>query len=183
MSITQTKFRIYFPKSYRTFLRVFVQFSNNKIIFVIKLPILTSEIYYYYHLIPVPVQNITIIPITPYLGMSTNDYITSSECQKIEDVYICSSPSQPKDNTCLVQLISKADHSNCQVHHVTISKPIITQLEENHILVIPVNILQIPNCQNGIQTIDKPTIIHLPQGCNIIIANQRFTATQSQIPI
>lgn len=171
-------------QNYYSYLGTTVHFSDELIIFVISLPILTTEIYSYYHLIPVPVQNLTIIPNTPYLGMSTDTYIaTAQSCPKIEDVYICNSPSQPRDDSCLIQLLSEADHNHCPVHHVSVTKPIFTMLEENHILIIPVNTLQIPDCQNGIQTINQPVVLHLPTGCSTTIANQRFTATKSEVAL
>lgn len=63
------------------------------------------------------------------------------------------------------------------------TKPIFTTLEENHILIIPVNTLQIPDCQNGIQTINQPVVLHLPTGCTTMIANQRFTATKDEVAL
>ncbi|KAJ8972834.1 hypothetical protein NQ317_001094, partial [Molorchus minor] len=136
----------------------------------------------YHH--EVPYHNLTIIPSVPYLGMSTETYIATSEsCPKIEDTYICDATSQPKDDSCLVQLLSSANHKNCPVHQVMVQKPILSMIEENHILVIPVTNLQVPDCQNGIHSIDRPVILNLPEGCSTTIANQRFIATKSKIPL
>ncbi|KAJ8972985.1 hypothetical protein NQ317_019016 [Molorchus minor] len=121
----------------------------------------------------IPYHNLTIIPSVPYLGMSTETYIATSEsCPKIEDTYICDATSQPKDDSCLVQLLSSANHKNCPVHQVMVQKPILSMIEENHILVIPVTNLQVPDCQNGIHSIDRPVILNLPEGSEKVKLSQ-----------
>lgn len=171
-------------QNYYSYLGASVHFIDGQIVFVIYMPILTAEIYSYYHLIPVPVQNLTIIPANPYLGMSTEYYIASPEtCPKIEDIYICNRPSQIKDDSCLIQLLSNADHSHCQVHHVLLTKSLVSMLEENYVLVVPASPIQVPNCQNGIKTLTQPAILQLPKGCSITIGNQRFSATKTEIQL
>jgi hypothetical protein len=64
--------------------------NKDKIIFAIIMPIFNPDNFDYYHLYPIPHNNLTIIPEQPLLMLSSlNHQYEDEPCGAIEDLYIC----------------------------------------------------------------------------------------------
>lgn len=119
--------------------------NQNRINFVLEVPIVEKEIYNYFRLYPLPVfhenQLRLIIPQNFYLILNENNYATSSQrCHEILDNnFLCQENTlQIQDNPpCEIQLINYAnDASACKSTSVTLSKTKVQKLEKDYWIVI-----------------------------------------------
>ena len=132
--------------------------QNNKITFILEIPIVEMEEYDYYHLYSLPViQNDTfffVLPQSKFLALNDKKFIAlENKCLQVSpEEFLCQdgSPMQIKeeDAPCEVQLLSYAKNvTNCQPVPVYITDTKIQKLENNKwIIVSPKNVVLKQKC-------------------------------------
>lgn len=153
--------------------------NDDKILFVIHLPLIDPITYSYYHVVPIPINNQMIIPVSPYLALTQNDQLNTEEpCPKLEDFYICSPEKQIHffRDTCIAPAILHKNPKKCNKVHVDIEDDIVKRIEDNLIIIIPkTNITIEEQCPDVItKKIDKPSIYSVPENCKTTILNRIF---------
>lgn len=164
---------------------------NNKITYLLHVPIMYPNNFDYYHLfsIPIPSQSQfkAIMPNNKYLLKSELYYAFESDaCTKIKPRnYICKklNVQEVKDsNVCEVQLLNMKNTSICQQIEVTLSKPMVKQLEKSTqwIGIFPTNeIIKLKcNQQEEIIKVNGTYLINIPIGCQIIVNQDKITNDQ-----
>lgn len=162
-----------------------VSFQNNKIIFAVHLPILSSENYDYFHLYPVPKNNLTIVPELPYLILGTEKYqYQETECPVVEDIYMCPNRIEPIEDDCVINLIRKAADDHCQTTPIHMKYPLSEQISNQYVLIVPTSnsiTIQKDCSSNGYITIHEPTLIKLPKNCSIQIGHLLYTSHEEMV--
>lgn len=131
--------------------------KENKIFFIIEIPIVEPDDYILYHLYPIPVSSNNIfqiiIPRNRYLILNEHSYsLFNDRCQETStESFICkeNSPLQiSEDPPCEVQLLQYSQHpSNCQPIGTTVESFKLQNLEnEKWLLVFPEESIAIQQC-------------------------------------
>lgn len=155
--------------------------KNNKLIFIIELPIVEIEHYYHYHLFSFPVENHNnifqfVIPKTKFLFLNEHSYsLTNKECQEIiPGEFICHLPdSRPVNENapCEIQLIQfTKNYSNCHPNYMMLKDEKIQKIQHNQWIVILPEETTITNyCNNGEEksSLKGSYVIKIPEDCKI----------------
>lgn len=162
--------------SYYQLYKTGVTFHDNKIIFVIKIPIIKSAIYDYYQLFPSPRHSKVIIPQYPYLALNNEEYFYGDlVCPKIENSIICNEKDLKKTpDECIVPLLRTGSIKQCTPMQVTLSVPIIKQINPEYLLVLSSTPIKIKSCKKMYHIINETSIVRIPYGCQVEIENQKF---------
>lgn len=167
--------------------------KENKIIFILEIPIVETEGYNYYHLYALPViQNNSfsfILPQSKYLTLNEQNYMLFDEkCLQVgSEEYIChtSNPIRVKeeDAPCEVQLLSFSKNpTNCQPIPVHIPDMKIQKAEHNKwIFVSPGSVLVKQKCGNDRENkqIYGTFIIEVDSKCEVQIGNIQIKSYQN----
>lgn len=140
---------------------------NNKLVFVLEVPLIESNTYTYYKVIPIPVYNpktlktTTIIPEHPYLMVNRLKYKpVVNLCEEIEDnKFLCSSDDLIPYSTeiCIEQIMMlKENCTKCHQHVIHMEKEKIQKVTENYWLIYSENGLIITEHCN--EEVNKQTI-------------------------
>lgn len=153
-----------------------VSFTQNKVIFAIHIPILDPNTFDYFHLYPIPKNNLTLIPESPYLilGTSVHQY-EENECPSIENTYLCQNHLEPIEEDCIITMIQEAKSTNCQAVPVYMHKYLTRQISNQYVLVVPadrrIRIRQ--QCTNsghlGHLVVHQPSLLKIGTNCSIQI--------------
>lgn len=176
---------------YYKFLDVGSYFSDNKLVFVISIPIMYKASFIYYHLFPIPSSNNTIlIPPKSYLVMNDNAYQYLEEpCIVLEkDIYYCHEDTLKsnidKNPDCIYTLIkSQKLLPSCQFRPVKIDGVIFEKINDG---------CYILNCQNSTKfhlqcvhdeyvMINGSYLLELPENCTASTENASFTNQRNVI--
>ncbi|KAH0808961.1 hypothetical protein GEV33_013830 [Tenebrio molitor] len=135
------------------------------------MPIFNSDNFDYYHLYPIPQNNLTIIPEQPFLMLSSlNHQYEDEPCGAIEDLYICPDKLNPNGEDCVISLILNVKKKKCSLTPIHTPHTITKRLSHNCVLVIPGTTIKKKkkSCEsNGYFIIEKPSVIKIPHHCKI----------------
>ena len=162
--------------SYYQFLGTQVKFSNTKVIFAIHVPILRPETLTFLHIYPV-IQNQTIfVPKYPYLAHKrTQSQFSTHTCPVVEDTYFCVEEFHPRDQ-CTEHLLDGQQVDNCQTLKLQLEEPIIEQITQETVLILPtkpVKLLAKCSTDQYIQ-ITQSVLVTIPETCEIQISEKKF---------
>lgn len=160
---------------------------NNKITYLLHLPIMYPIQFNYYHLYSIPIfdqgQFKTIIPNKKYL-LKGKSYFTyeSDICTKIRpNYYICKKLNIEEirgNSPCAIQLLELKNTSNCQQTIIKLTKPIIKQLDETTkwISIFPNTETVKLKCleEEEILNIIGTYLIDIPIGCELITSQEKI---------
>lgn len=149
-------------------------YVDNKIVFILKFPILHSNIYTYYHLFPTPTVNNTIlIPPKPYLAMNDDDHrYMDKECKRFHKVYYCQEgelTTNTNPNDCIYQLMLKQEIiSSCSFVQFKAESEILQKLDDYHYILSCTKITKVQlHCdRDAYQSLQGTYLIEVPEGCN-----------------
>lgn len=194
LEITEYLHNIYGPSKIVNFNNVYyyyqlagiqVKFDEKKIIFAIHMPILISNYFRTFHLIPLPYKNSIILPEKPYLILGTNYHqFEESPCQKVEDQYLCRQHEDPVPDTCILPLM-RAEKSDCDTMKADLVHPIIQEINEKFLLILPASkpVKATTDCEKKtLKILQTNTLVKIPKGCSIHIENSTF-ANKEEITI
>lgn len=166
---------------------------NNKITYLLHLPIMYSETFNYYHLYSIPVysqsQFKAIIPNDKYLIKNELYYAYQSDiCRKIiPRYYICKKLNLQNIKTespCEIQLLDVKNTSSCQKINIQVSKPILKQLEDTTqwIGIFPAKEIINLKCQQQeeILKLIGSYLINIPVGCHITTSQRKVISNDEQ---
>lgn len=162
---------------------------NNKIVYVMHIPVVHAQVFDYFHLYAVPIhekdQFKVVIPQQKYLAI-TQEYYTyyASNCKIIKlGLYMCSNKELidiSSDTSCEVGLLSnQMTKATCRQTRVIIKDTVKNRLEtlNQWILVIPrirPVIMQCPGEGSETQNIEGTYLLKLPAGCQVTIDKQQI---------
>ncbi|XP_050311186.1 uncharacterized protein LOC126746836 [Anthonomus grandis grandis] len=161
--------------------------KENKIFFIIEVPIVELENYVLYHLypLPVPLNSIyqIIIPQSQYLILNEHSYVLfNAKCQEVAtEIYLCkeNSPlSVSEDPPCEVQMMLYSKHpSNCRAIQTEIKSLKIQKLEqEKWIIVSPQKTVAVQQCGHNKENIpiQGTLVLELNPSCTIQIQDYQI---------
>ena len=173
--------------------------KNKTIVFIISLPIVSSQAFDYYKLYSVPIagnqSHHTIIPPRPYYLSSEQYYMyVQEECLNLEPTsYFCKEDhkiSYDDATNCLGRLLQLENKpSNCEYTTIEITEDIIEQISEEYYLIVTPSPREIEtNCENRkLLQLHGSYLIHLPTGCSfstshVLYQNQKIQS-KDQFPV
>lgn len=166
------------------FLDVSSYFSDNKLVFVIKVPIFFKDIFTYYYLFPIPTSNSTIlIPNKSYLVMNENAYqYLDIPCDRVENIHYCQSGNtllqEAKYNSdCVYTLITTQKlTSQCQYHQINIDQEIFEMINNEYYIIFSHNFtkLHIQCVQDEYLQIKGVYLLRLPENCSASTEKLKF---------
>lgn len=149
--------------------------NNDRLVFVLEIPLVYPEKYSYYKIVPIPIRNpetqktITIIPKHPYLMVNRLNYRpVRRPCPEIEDnKSICSGDDlvpEPAESCIEDIMLLKENSTNCIQNFIQIEETKIQQMTKHHWLVYAVNnIIIMENCHEDTRKYSiKGTYILIP---------------------
>lgn len=163
--------------------------NNNKLVFVLEVPLIDNETYNYYKVIPIPIfhspNTFTIIPKYPYMMVNRLKYIpVVSPCVEIEnDKVLCAETNvvQYPTETCIEQImLLKNNYKSCIQNHIEIEKTKIQKVTNNQWLVYSEeNLIITENCNAEIlkYTVLGTYIVTPGQQCETQIGDVIVTGT------
>lgn len=170
---------------------------NNKITYLLHVPIMYPFTFDYYHLYSVPVfaksQFKAIIPRNKYLLKNELYYIfqQDSPCIEIKPQYhICQKldiQEIKEDSACEIQLLNAklSSSTTCQYTNIKISKPIIKQLEKSNqwIGLFPQHVICKLKCyqQEEITNLIGTYLFEIPAGCSLETPDQSIKNVQHSL--
>lgn len=162
-----------------------VFFYNSKIIFAIHFPIANTFKYNFYHLYPVPHNNLCIFPPYPYLALANMEkFYQSHECPQLENTFICTNPILMKEDNCILPLISKGSGENCTFSKTVTKRTLIQQISPMEIILIPDHndVIQV-QCDDKTSYIKITTskLLTLNSNCIIQINNKHIYTKSTKI--
>lgn len=120
-------------------------FKNNELIFVMEIPLIKKDTYFYYKIVPLPITNpetnltLIILPKYPYLivkGLKASSLATP--CRILEDgIYLCDEIQTivPVEDTCILDLMKYSKKASCTQISVELEEVKIQPLHTNRWLV------------------------------------------------
>ncbi|RVE40140.1 hypothetical protein evm_015210 [Chilo suppressalis] len=122
--------------------------NKNRLVFVLEVPLITTETYIYYKIIPIPVikaqETHTIIPRFPYLLVNRSKYRpVMNPCEELEDnKFLCSDDNMPqyRNETCIEQImLIKNNYSECRQYAIQIKELKIQKIYGNKWMIFSKN--------------------------------------------
>lgn len=165
------------------FLDVGSYFSDNKLVFVVRVPIYYKDIYTYYQLFPLPTSNDTIlIPNQSHLVMNENAYqYLDTPCNKIENFYYCKNTillrDSKRDPDCIYTLITSQElSSQCQYQRITIAQEIFEKINDEYYIYVSLNTtkLRIQCAQEEYLQVKGIYLLKLPENCSASNGKLKF---------
>lgn len=162
-----------------------VSFIQNKIIFAVHFPILHPNTFDYFHLYPIPKNDLTLIPESPYLilGTAAHQY-QDDECPRVEDLHICPDHLHPTEEDCIISIIKEAETNNCQSIPVHVHRHFVQLINDQYVLVVPAtNTIKIKQkcSSNGHLVVHQPSLLKIAPNCSIWVDNIVYSNKQQSI--
>lgn len=151
-----------------------VLIKDRMVLFKIHIPLITTS-YKYFQLYSIPISNMTIIPLEPYLLLNDlENWATSIRCPKIENFHYCLQNDLYRSQSCLATLINTG-RNLCHGISIHLQNSSVEQINPNQILVIPTRPEKVKSYCNGqgLHEIHKPSIIYL-ENCKIDVLGKIF---------
>lgn len=162
--------------TYYQFLGTQVSISDSKLTFAIHFPILLTETFEFYHLIPVIQNHKMFTPLYPYLARKQETtQFENEECPSLEATYYCHQDYIPQDN-CTIRLLNGNPPVDCHVLEVNVLETISEQITDDEVLIIPSKEEKIVSKCKSDQYIQiaSPTLFKIPQDCEIWTGPKKF---------
>lgn len=166
-------------------------YTDNIILFIIKIPIMYEQEYSFYHLFPTPTINYTIIiPSKPYLAMNGKMYqYMSNNYKKFKDTCYCNKLNlmeNPQHTDCIYSLILHQELlSTCQ-HTVTkLTAKIIEKMDDWHYITsFPKRTKITTHCDKKDHNFIQGTFLQeIPEGCTFASESNKITNRQNILKI
>ncbi|CAH0553068.1 unnamed protein product [Brassicogethes aeneus] len=168
--------------------------KNEKIYFIIEIPIVEKLPYSYFHLYSIPVKTIhsynIIIPQTKYLALNEKFYTLSNErCKQVANMeFLCNAQQSHKisqNSPCEVQLLQFTNsYKKCAQKQVEIQNPKFEKLKENRWLIILPNETVItsecPTSKEKISLIGN-FVMEIPETCQVHIEEKILKTYQNPV--
>lgn len=150
-------------------------YVDNTLVFVLKIPIMYSNIYDYYHLYPTPTYNNTLlIPIQPYLAMNSDSYWYMDEvCNQFKNTYYCKMKSFTKTRNpddCIYSLILKQKITDkCTYIQYNITSEVIDKIDDYNYLITCPAVTKISSVctEESFNFIQGTYLVEIPKGCKL----------------
>lgn len=179
---------------YQNFIKVDCFILNNKITYLLKIPIMYAYNFNYYHLYAIPIfykgQFKTIMPRNKFL-IENKLYYTfqRNPCKEaIPQLYICGNldlQEVKEDNPCEIQLLHLKNTSTCRQVQVKITKTLIKQTDKSnqYIGLFPnkERILLSCNQQEEVLMVSGTYLMEIPTGCKMVAEQETITNQAEQI--
>lgn len=162
--------------SFYQFLGTQVTFSKTKVVFAIHFPIVKPEDFTFYHIYPIVQNHKTFLPKYPYLARTKEEtQFEETLCPSLEEKYYCIENFHPSDN-CTLQLLEGFPLTDCPVLEVNTKEPIMEQITQEEILIIPFKEEKIlSKCyKDQYIKIHAPTLLKVPKNCQVQIGSKVF---------
>lgn len=179
---------------FEKFINIEGYISNNKVTYILQIPITYAYNFEYYHLYSIPIfarsksQFKAIIPRNKFLIRNELHYaFISDSCTKISSqLHICGKLDLYKnqeDNPCEIELLEMKKPLHCHQTEIQINELILNQLEPSNqwITVTPSKETLKLKCedQEEIAQIIGTYLIQIPIGCQVITSRTTITNLQS----
>lgn len=170
---------------------------ENKVVFILEIPLVESKVYNYYQLYSLPMlqQQIykVIIPKTKYLTLSENQYGLSNDiCKEVSQMnFLCEDQilhqlTNSENDPCEVNLINFSNkYANCKSINTLISKTKIQKLSNNKWIVITVNeTTATRKCKNNKDNLSLhgTYVITVPNSCELSLGANTLGTSQNSNP-
>lgn len=177
------------------FLEISSYFSDNKLVFIIKVPIFYKDMFSYYYLFPIPTSNNTIlIPEKSYLVMNENAYqYLETPCDRVADTYYCQEntllqESERNPNCVYKLIISQKLSPLCQYHRIQVDQDIFEKINDEYYILISPNSTKFHiQCIHDEYLKTKGAyLLSLPENCSASTEKVTFTnihTTFNGVPI
>ncbi|XP_061724967.1 uncharacterized protein LOC133530906 [Cydia pomonella] len=159
-------------------------YTDNRIVFALKFPIMYKNTYTYYHLFPTP----TLIPPKPYMAMNGEKHqYMEEECKQFQETYYCEETSftlTSRPDDCIYSLILKHEISaNCQYTAITIDFELLQKLDDYHYtMTCPQRTKSQLLCDDEeIRFIQGTYLIEVPEGCSFTTASSSVKNYRNKI--
>jgi hypothetical protein len=164
-------------------------YADNRIVFVLKFPIMYKNTYTYYHLFPTPTYNSTIlIPPKPYLAVSGDKHqYMETECKRFHEVYYCEEAfftMTSRSDDCIYLLILKQEiAASCQYTAFKTNFELFQKFDDYHYAITcPERTKSNLLCdEEEIRFIEGTYLIEIPEGCSFITASTSVRNYKNQI--
>ncbi|XP_063823802.1 uncharacterized protein LOC135073563 [Ostrinia nubilalis] len=158
-------------------------YTDNQIVFIYKFPIVSREIYSFYHLSIVPNRNNqALIPSYPFLATNEISFMyIETECPKLSNWYLCGDATHHQLRSkpdCINELIvNQILKENCEFSTVTLKKEAMEKLDDQHyVLSFPQpSKVQLLCGRRDYTTLQGSYLITIPVGCHL--KTTEFTIT------
>ena len=153
------------------FLGLQAYYNGSKIIFNVRIPNLSNEKYFFYHVVPLPINQTKFLTIEPYININEKkiQHFTKP-CPKIEGVFYCTNTHHEEDTNnseCMGKLM-RNEAANCPFTDKGKTSEIL-QPEKNYILIFNTPKLLINStCSTKTSVLEGTALIHF-QNCSIEI--------------
>lgn len=171
-------------QSYYDLMMPEIHYFENNICFIFHVPVLQENLYNYYHLYPIPLNNQTLIPPKPYIILnSTSHHYEDNPCTTIENTCIYHVTQQVTHENCIPDILLGKANLVCQTNEIYIQQDIIEPVNDAYIITIPAKQLQIEKLciQHGFTEITTSQLIHIPKQCSVKIKGYTYTNFRSQL--
>lgn len=150
-------------------------YIDQRIVIVLKFPIMSPHTYNLYRICPVPNKNSKIIlPPFPYIATNSKEFVyMEAECPKIDTWYICAqraSRQTRNQRDCIHHLIHKQEaDASCNSIPVSLSKEALLELDSQHYIIsFPKQTIVQMNCgQEEQHALQGSFLATVPRNCNI----------------
>lgn len=163
--------------SYYQILTSQIFFEKDRIIFITNFPIVQTDKFDLYQIIPIPQNNILYYPTTPFILSTQNTKLMLEEpCHEIESIFYCTQKNYQADY-CMLSTIKEESPKDCKRRSVVLQTT-LTQRVDSNIIIVPVKKTEIKtycNEKSQIIPISTPVLIKLPINCNLELDNTRYS--------
>ncbi|XP_045502923.1 uncharacterized protein LOC123699919 [Colias croceus] len=129
-------------REYYGIIRTGSYFSKNRIVIILRFPIITPHTYNLYKLSVLPNRtNHIIIPPYPYIATNKDMYVyIEAECPKLSNRFLCEETLNHHTRSspdCIANLITTQEiSSDCESTCLTLTKPAMEKLDDSHYTII-----------------------------------------------
>ncbi|XP_055617421.1 uncharacterized protein LOC129762873 [Toxorhynchites rutilus septentrionalis] len=150
-----------------------IAINNTHVIYMMKIPQLSNEVYDYEYINPL-IHNETRIHVESNYVINNKSHIfeVSRKCEKDAEYFLCEPESLKIANLCIKNLI-QLRHANC-THEKVYSTGIIKRINDATILLNNVNITIQSNCSHLNQLLEGSYLINFAQ-CEIYLGHNQYT--------
>lgn len=172
--------------------------TSNRIVFVLRIPLVTKDTFTAYHLYSIPTKNPksnafhAIIPESKYIAVSSDHrqyiYIESLQnCKQVESkLSLCENltPLTLQKPNCEIEVITKLTAKSCNPVHITFEDYNIIRLKRNKwIVIVSSPIPVVSSCQEKLsktQLVEENSILYMEPKCSAYIGATQIYAEEEK---
>lgn len=170
-------------RNYYRYLFTEVGYIDSEILILIHFPITEITTLELYHLFPIPINNLTLIPEKPYLLLNATEHLYQEEpCHSIDEYCIANVNKLLTPPDCVVDIL-RGQNQNCTLTPIYTNTDLISPINSKYLIVIPLNTLKMQQTcrKSGFTDIRQPTLVRIPYRCKIEINGNLFINDQTRI--